>query len=87
MPKLNTDHVVHWATWQEIKKENPKMTIKEFCRVNQIAYDATRKAFQNFTKKPPKMPRKYGPQRKLPWDAWKMEFLQGPYETLAEFAK
>jgi len=75
-------------TFEEVQK-NLGMNLKQFCEREQLSYNTIRKAFQKVKANPPVKPRK-NPQRKTRshnWPAYRIEFLEGPYETLSEFAR
>jgi hypothetical protein len=90
MPKPKHDYVALLATFEEVQK-NTGMSLKQFCEREQLNYSTVRNAFQKVKANPPvKSKWKQTHTRKTrahDWPAYRIEFLEGPYENLSEFAR
>jgi len=84
---------VKWsATYEELLKTS-KVSLAEFCRRENLPYDSTRKAFKAIKDKKEgvqeksKSEVKKDKRRKHNWERYRIEFLEGGFKTLAEFAR
>lgn len=82
------DYVALLATFEEVAK-NTGMSLKAFCEREKLKYDTVRKGFQKVRANPPvkKPPKKQRKTRRHNWEAYRIEFLEGPYKNLSEFAR
>lgn len=94
--KLGRPKTFKWVKWyaayQELQKES-KVSLAEFCRRENLPYDAARKAFKEIKdkkegiRKKSKSEVKKDKRRKHNWEVYRIEFLEGGFKTLAEFAR
>jgi hypothetical protein len=78
-----------WRHWRDVFKEIRKsgVSLAEFCRRENLSYDACRLAFKKIEKA--RSASEISPRKasKGQWEAWRLEFLGGDYKSVADFLR